>query len=122
MRGRSIITKQLPLAIGLLALATVGLAGEPKVNEGWPDNPGYCIDDDCYQYGQYIGKRTELGQPACLATMEAAMKSIEPFLYSAFKRNGDRKTDHSHMTIEQRDKREYVFDQWTAAKRCWRTP
>lgn len=62
----------------------------------------------------------ELVQPKpdpCLATMEAAMKAMEPFITG---------TRHINLPMSEQDKDAYFRDrlkgyaQWDAAKTCWK--
>lgn len=115
----------------LLALATAGLAGEPRVPPQLPLSGQDAFCDTlrerlatiqlCGPHGvRKIDGVTHVYSlpPACLATMEAAMRAIDPWVPE---RVGEGVSGAMIYRAQKAMPLE-IGKQWAEAKRCWRTP
>lgn len=126
---------KLLLPLCLLAFATTGWAGEPIVGakscaDYYTAPNGGCVIPyaytdvitgphvTCYQGGSIGGEHgyeipCPHAQPDCLATMEAAMRAMEKLYFAS---------QEVKLEMIHTGKYQLLVQQWTDAKRCWRTP
>ena len=127
------MTRLLMSLILLLCVPLVGWAGEPMAN---------CLannsleSEECrrqaakawidWAYGEQIVQK-----PDCLATMEQAMKAMEPFLsgenwqreldilYATQRNDFEKFLEYRNALVQRRD---LAYKRWAEAKTCWRKP
>ena len=106
------------LVLGAL-IASAGWVGEPDTRFDGCNTCTRMPGQDLWSCT--LIKCSPAPQPDCLATMEAAMKAVEPFIGPYFSAcyGGD---GCQKLYIEKLEKRITAMQQWTEAKRCWRTP